>query len=1283
MIRVAYFPLKKDSDYLADPNELIIDYKETKSYIRSNDNMSSILYPSEKAVNSIAKPLVKDITVTPGNITGSTYSSIYNNMKDVLEWVKSTKGDISNDYTVNNIDDISRILTGIEYGHDILKDIGGKVDKHPSKILSTYNFDDYYMHKLNSVSYGANIYYHDRKQQCEYVPPVITVNGYYDVVNLSISDIAGLEGIEEGANYYVHPEEHQCYLDRFGVVMINDRSGNINIDLSDIGMDKLKNYPMILSSTPKEEINLLSYSSIQGAHNLIKNKIGHSDILRPLINTNMQEVLFTTDNKILVEDDTWYIELKDKRTEGALYYFTGRRFALEQDTSYVWSLKSNREDEVASNKSGDIHVGEQDMIIDVGDGTIARNRNIIIELDNSDDKWTGVSNKVVKFNIRKTARDIHGNTSMEKLGSVIEVAERIGSTFNCTLPNGWYAAELIYNDTNNDFGRGEKHIEYQVDLFQVTTTPDNITRVKIKNRHYIKPDYVNISIKIDSYLKKIEGGNLDINSMSKIEIRTNTGSYITHDTSADPIYYKSANLYDNAREFFEGRITYTDASGNTYTSSEWKVKRDYAKQSRDDEGRYNIEIFIDEIEIGTPYANLMVLLEDPITIMDIGIRVDIKDTVTGIETTHYSNDIMNDNSVQHMSSPDVDDYMIFNFSDIIIDQNKIYYGTIYSGSGSSANKFSNRVVLGTTTNNQFDFTPIKSSNGNIQSKYRHNKNILNMESPSLSSTADGYKRYEDIRIYLKGSPRAIENSKLEIKRSYLDEAKENETLFTEWEDISESRSSRVYSNIRWINGEPNKEGVQYAIRLSGDNINIVEVTDTIDPYTSGGLKVYTMVVEFSVPEPEPEPETPEEISDVNVIVRLRPSTFANIYPLIKSSGSTEWIMGIPVSDNTTQHFYELNERRSVDRYTDYTFNYRPTPGRIIDIAAAIVSGSSYEIIKSDLRGVRADHKGTLTSLVSSVIEFKHPDTVSSFEYNLSNVSNKNRYHDVRFVPSPPDATIEYNLDSKWIKVGSNRRLMLHMNIGKLPVRLSAYGHLSHEETITLGNGGPAISAGVITVYEKNLQISPRNAIHHVKIVFTCPTPGHPKNIPGRYKIFDQGKWREMDSDRVFTLYGEGDRNIEIISKHIVPRHESLVYKRDYVSKWDPSIPGYSASNPYIMYIEVFCTEDNSDKVQSLKESIPEPEPSKKNTNKIKFIYNMKNPEDTPPDSTEFLVEYTFRPPDLFVYEKDKVWGEYESDNARYIALPPVTSEKWKFAEGGTRYTITDNNSPITIFLQEK
>lgn len=1168
MIRVAYFPLKKESDYLADVNELIIDYNNYHTYIKADDGITIEQYPSKRAIGNISDNILADIKVPPGNMTGDTYTRIYDNMMDVLDWIKGVRGDISNESGISDIDKIMVILSGLEYGHDILGDIDKKVNKEVNKTLSEYNFDAYYKNKIDSVQFGANRYYHGREQQCSYVPPVTSVNEYYDHINLSIEDIDGLGDIDDGANYYEHPDDPVCYLENFGVIAVNGRSGNVTITASDIGMDKIRDYPITLSSTPKDEIDLLSYASIQGAHNVIKNKFGHSGIITPLKNTNKVEVVFITDNDILIRDNTWYVELKDLRTEGALYDYTGRAFALEEDTSYIWRLKADRDDEVATNKSGSIHIGTDDMIVMVGDGVITKDRDVIIRLDNSDNRWLGSSHRVRRFNIRRSDGRV-------ATGPIIATANKSGNTFSCKLPDGKYAAELIYFDENNDLGRGVKDVDYQVDMFEVKYNETNKIYVDIKNQNYIPPNYANVTITLNALIKKLSGEYVNINDQSRVEIRLRDGSYKLHDTSnPEGIRYRAGDLYNEAKDKFEGRVIYTDTEGNEYDPVSWEIDRSYTIN------KYSFNIYVTEIEIGFPHSNLLVLVEDPITFKDMSLNVNIKDIKSGRSTNHMSTTILNDNSKQHMTSDKVDNYLLFSFDDIIIDEGKIYYGTIYS----DGKQVSNTIVIGQTSDNQFEFDPIRSSISSVQNKYNNSNNILNMASPSLVSDVDGFNRYEDVRVYLKGSPNAIKNAKIEIKRSYIDELTNN-TMFTRWEDITKDRAIKIYPNELWSGGNRSSRSVQYSIRVRGDNIKVVEREDNINPYSSGKLKVHTVVTEFEAPPIEPpkppEPGKPEETTSSNLVMRVSPPTFKDMVGVVRRRGDNNpWILGIPISDNSTQHFFELNGRRSVDNFIEYEFNIKLKPQEILDVGV-MIRGTKV-ILKSTRSAIRGDYRGypeVVSSDISKVSDNK-------FSYDISEIPHKDRFNDIRFVVTPPDAKIEYYIDS-WASV-RGRRLTLFKNINTLPIRVSAYGYLTHEGNVYLL--GDSMKKGRVEVAKVDLRLSPVEARIWIKVEYErngkyLPTYNSSSANEDWYSfdIFDKGKWVKQRMAFSLSLVGEGHREIrpsatysqrwmgerrEVSSKVQYANTETYIYNVGYVDRWGPGVPGYTADNPIVIRIPI-------------------------------------------------------------------------------------------------------------------
>ena len=249
-VRVAMIPLDYSNKDKAEINELIIDRNNGLIYINTDNGINK--YPDDDSVKTDTEIALKERGITKNS--NKTLGSIMSDSSELAKWINSKRK--TNNGKVGT-DDIFKIVRDISITDTFLDLVHNKVDKVIGKDLVSNNFTNYYKNKLESIDKGAGIYKHPKKQLCNYIPPVTSVNGKTGEISIYKTDIEGLENMEANANNYVHPEEKQC-IHNFTIQNINGISkSHITLTKKDFDLEKVS------------DMELLSYEDI---HN---NEIGY------------------------------------------------------------------------------------------------------------------------------------------------------------------------------------------------------------------------------------------------------------------------------------------------------------------------------------------------------------------------------------------------------------------------------------------------------------------------------------------------------------------------------------------------------------------------------------------------------------------------------------------------------------------------------------------------------------------------------------------------------------------------------------------------------------------------------------------------------------------------------------------------------------------------------------------------------------------------------------------------------------------------------------------------
>lgn len=215
--------------------ELMMNFETGQMYVRDKENTDNIPIKSSEVIEILEFEIDKLL----GGVgkDGDTFRKLELLINDLLDW-KNTITNINWTDIFNFLNDNMNDL--IDDRENIIELLYNKVDKYPNKILSTYDFTNELRNKLLGLEIRANNYKHPSEKVCNYEPPVTSINDYTDDHIIITKEDIGLKNVEPNANYYIHPNTKQCNAE--SILSINNKMGEVILDKSDIGLDKLANY---------------------------------------------------------------------------------------------------------------------------------------------------------------------------------------------------------------------------------------------------------------------------------------------------------------------------------------------------------------------------------------------------------------------------------------------------------------------------------------------------------------------------------------------------------------------------------------------------------------------------------------------------------------------------------------------------------------------------------------------------------------------------------------------------------------------------------------------------------------------------------------------------------------------------------------------------------------------------------------------------------------------------------------------------------------------------------
>lgn len=234
--RIPFLILPYIDKDIAVPKELMYDENTKKLYVRSLDGLSDI----EIGKSYIEEIIDIEIGIIKGLVSedGNTFEKLVNIYDQLMLW----KNTIVNSPTEDIVSDLSDIIDkfrGLEENDPtLLTLIKSKVDKVIGKGLSTNDFNNELLAKLNSIDNNANMYEHPKNIQCSYKAPVLTVNNRTGDIEITKEEL-GFANVQEGAIRYEHPSSKQC--DVVGISSLNGKTGIVTVDKALIGLSNVQN----------------------------------------------------------------------------------------------------------------------------------------------------------------------------------------------------------------------------------------------------------------------------------------------------------------------------------------------------------------------------------------------------------------------------------------------------------------------------------------------------------------------------------------------------------------------------------------------------------------------------------------------------------------------------------------------------------------------------------------------------------------------------------------------------------------------------------------------------------------------------------------------------------------------------------------------------------------------------------------------------------------------------------------------------------------------------------
>ena len=271
-MRKPFLPLSITKSNLAIPRELMVDYEDGILYVKSMDGKRILELGKASSIDSVSDLLSQII----GNVdeAANSFEEIESRVTPIKQWKDKLVAEDDND-TVDTLVDIIKLFQDYGDSSETLKvKLDGKVNKVGNKGLSANNFTDELKTKLEGIEEGANKYVHPNLKACEYQAPVLSINNIVKPSVTVTKELIGLALLDPNAKTYTHPQDIQC-TPNF-VTSLNGKTGKVVLSKEDIGLKNVENFTPFISW---EKTYLTGQTTANTGYQIIS-KVAVDDIIK-------------------------------------------------------------------------------------------------------------------------------------------------------------------------------------------------------------------------------------------------------------------------------------------------------------------------------------------------------------------------------------------------------------------------------------------------------------------------------------------------------------------------------------------------------------------------------------------------------------------------------------------------------------------------------------------------------------------------------------------------------------------------------------------------------------------------------------------------------------------------------------------------------------------------------------------------------------------------------------------------------------------------------------------